>query len=237
MGARRLLRRRRATGLHPPRRPCGAHGRTRMKTRTRAAQSVEFRDSSLAHHDMETISQGLSAAIVGQIRSLLSASPDPDRVVHALASLRNQKPDDFNRIVELALWLCRNSPLSSHGAAFSPKRCCSIRNGWKRWKTRSACSPKEEYVEELEAALTAVQPDTPDALTLAQFRRRQILRILMRDVLGWARCPRSPRSFPISRTPFSTSATGESASATGRAARRSALCRREWRSARVRHVA
>ncbi len=154
-----------------------------MKTKARTAQSIDFRDSTLAQHDLETISRGLSAAVVRQIRSLLSASPDPDRVVHAMASLRNQKPEDFTRIVN------SRSGLQKLTAVFA----------WSRFLTEEALQhpewlqdledpervlSKEEYVEQLDTALAGVQPDTPDTLTLAQFRRRQILRILICDVLG-----------------------------------------------------
>src|SRR5581483_5028413 len=44
--------------------------------------------------------------------------------------------------------------------------------------------PTEDYLQRLEQFL-ADHPDSADALSLAHFHRKQILRILLRDVLGF----------------------------------------------------
>src|SRR5664279_4858570 len=57
-----------------------------------------FRHPGRARHDLEAIANGLPAQTLRQIQSLLTVSPDPDRVVHGMATLKREKPEAFAAI-------------------------------------------------------------------------------------------------------------------------------------------
>jgi hypothetical protein len=54
-----------------------------------------FRYPDRARRDLEVIADGLSPETLRHIESLLTVSPDPDRVVHGMATLKREKPAAF----------------------------------------------------------------------------------------------------------------------------------------------
>ena len=147
-----------------------------------------FRQPGRSRHDLEVIAAGLPPETMHQIESLLSVSPDPDRVVHGMATLKREKPDVFAAILE--------TPRGPHRmrAVFAWSRFLSeeviqhpewLLNVPDADRVRST----DEYIAELEQALGSAESGPPDMLVFAQFRRRAILRILIGDVLGLATLP------------------------------------------------
>src|ERR1017187_10482436 len=57
-----------------------------------------FRQPARARRDLELIAAGLAPHLLRQIGSLLTVSPDPDRVVHGMATLQREKPEAFYAI-------------------------------------------------------------------------------------------------------------------------------------------
>jgi glutamate-ammonia-ligase adenylyltransferase len=144
-----------------------------------------FRHRGRARHDLEAIAEGLRPQTLRQIESLLTVSPDPDRVVHGMATLKREKPAAFAAIA--------TSPSG-------PQHMMAV-FAWSRFLTEEVIQhpdwlqtlpdlqrvrSTEEYVAELEQALAGAESGPPDMLVFAQFRRRAILRILICDVLGLA---------------------------------------------------
>jgi glutamate-ammonia-ligase adenylyltransferase len=144
-----------------------------------------FRHPGRARHDLEAIANGLPAQTLRQIQSLLTVSPDPDRVVHGMATLKREKPEAFAAIA------------ASHSG---PQRMMAV-FAWSRFLTEEVIQhpewlqslpdlqrvrSTEEYIVELDQALAGAESGPTDMLVFAQFRRRAILRILICDVLGLA---------------------------------------------------
>ena len=120
--------------------------------------------------------------------------PDPESARHFLERLRQESPAAFERIASSPRRAALRRQPSSPTAAFSPNPCCATRSACcklprraaspraSRWRiTASACY---EFSRR-RACLRRVD--------FARFRRRQLLRILLRDVLGAGHALRSHR--------------------------------------------
>lgn len=144
-----------------------------------------FRQPGRARRDLEVIADGLPPETLRQIESLLTVSPDPDRVVHGMATLKRQQPTAFEAIA---------------AAPSGPQYMMAV-FAWSRFLTEEVIQhphwlqtlpdlervrSTEEYIAELDNALAGAESGPPDMLVFAQFRRRAILRILICDVLGLA---------------------------------------------------
>src|SRR5579872_5604874 len=62
-------------------------------------EEVEFRDPTRARREFATLTDGLDPGIAARIETLVAASPDPERVLRYMLSLRQQCPDAFARLV------------------------------------------------------------------------------------------------------------------------------------------
>ena len=149
------------------------------------AEIPGFRHPGRARQDLETIAKGLSPEALRRIEPLLTASPDPDRMVHGMATLKRQKPAEFGAIA---------------ATPSGPQNMMAV-FAWSNFLTEEVIQhpdwlldlpdltrvrSTDEYIRALEAALGGSESGPPDMLVFAQFRRRAILRILICDVLGLA---------------------------------------------------
>lgn len=148
---------------------------------------IAFRDSLRAHAESERLCHDLPSGIRLRLERFLAASPDPDSALTALSSLRESQLGAFQRIV--------NSPsgLQYLVAVFSSSRFLTAavlqRPEWLEGLLSSGEMHRtlatEAFVGRLRTFLGGIEP-IPSAHNLAQFRRQQLLRILLRDVLGIA---------------------------------------------------
>src|SRR5579864_2443266 len=151
-------------------------------------ETIPFRQLRRAHSEMAALESGLAPAIQNTIEVLLASAADPDAAVHYLASLKQQKPDAFDTLGR------SQSGLQNLIAVFSYSRFLSdeiLQN--LRWVEQLSDLDRalsaEDYIRRLVAFLERQPAQTPMALSLALFRRQQILRILIRDVRGFAHLP------------------------------------------------
>ena len=154
-----------------------------------ATRDVAFRDSGRAFANLSTLSAGpLPEKIQERLAALLRSAADPDSAVYYLRRLLEEQPFPFQRLVR--------SPASIQFllAIFSQSRFLSdelLRTPeWLEPLAQSGNLHRQTTVEEYTARLTArlaqfPQHDTP-AAAFAAFRREQILRILLRDLQGYA---------------------------------------------------
>ncbi len=150
----------------------------------RLPAAIEFQDRARAGADIETLFQDIAPPHRKQIESLLAASPDPDRALHYLASFRERQAAAFRRSLGAA------PQLQSLIAVFSYSQFLSeelLRH--PEWLDDIAdlyrVFTPEKYARSLSMFLNLQTPGTPLALSMAMFRRRQLLRIVVRDVLGF----------------------------------------------------
>src|SRR5579872_1609554 len=149
----------------------------------RLLEAIAFRDPVRARSELTQLTGNLAAGIQQRIETVLGAAPDPDGTLFYLINLKQRQPAAFQKLAR--------SPLGLQYlmAVFSNSRFLSdevLQN--PQWVDQLLLStdlhrvlPSEEYRRRLEEYAKS-QPLAP--LVLAQFRRQQILRILVRDVLG-----------------------------------------------------
>src|SRR5215467_2665419 len=150
-------------------------------------ETIAFRQPRRAQDEMAALESGLPPAFQNTIEALLASAADPDAAVHYLASLKQQKPDALDQLAR------SQSGLHNLIAVFSHSRFLSdeiLQN--PQWIEQLSDPDRvlsaEEYKRRLAAFLDR-QPPGSVALSLALFRRQQILRILLGDVRGFCSLP------------------------------------------------
>ncbi len=122
-----------------------------------------------------------------KIKFLLGSSADPDGPRHFLVRLSHEQPEAFARLSESDAALQILITVFSHSRFLSEEILQH-----PDWVDALVASPDlfrvlsaEEYVDRLETFLGKDSTEAPSALALAVFRRQQLLRILVRDVLDY----------------------------------------------------
>ena len=137
---------------------------------------------------MQSLLERVPERIAARIQLLLAAAPDPDTAVHFLERLRQESPPAFDRIssspaaLRAAVNLFSYSNFLSEAVLKSPERILEVADSGSFHRVLTV----EEYAERLFEFPGAEPKGVPSAVDLARFRRRQLLRILLRDVLGVA---------------------------------------------------
>jgi len=151
-------------------------------------EGVDFRDPSRALDAVHRLGNGLPERIAARIQLLLASVPDPDGSLRYLERLRQTSPSAFDRIssspaaLRCAVTLFSYSHFLSDSVVQNPERILQVSNSGSLYRVLS----DEEYVERLFDFLGTDRHGVPSAVDLARFRRRQMLRIVVRDVLGIA---------------------------------------------------
>ena len=151
-------------------------------------ESIAFRQPRRAQGELSEVRDSLPLATQNYLETLLVSTADPDASVHYLATLRQRKHDAFER---LAL---SNTHLQYLIAVFSHSHFLSeevLQNPqWiEQLSEMDAALSAIDFRQRLEDFLAHQPEETPVALRLALFRRQQLLRVLIRDVLGLCSLP------------------------------------------------
>ncbi len=152
---------------------------------------VEFRDAVRASGNLRNLSEHLPEDLQTRLRALLKPSADPDDCLHFLDRLQREQPQAFERIAE------SNAALQVLVAVFSQSRFLSeavlLHPDWLESLVASGDLDRvltvEDYTARLASLLEAEGRNVPAAVSLAMFRRREILRIVARDVMGLSTLP------------------------------------------------
>src|SRR5262245_19660079 len=126
--------------------------------------------------------------IAARIRQLLASVPDPETAERSLLRMQNESPSAFGRIaaspaaLRAAVHLFAYSRFLSDSVLRNPERILQVANSGAFYRAMET----EEFEERLLDSLGSERHDGLAALELARFRRRQLLRIVLRDVLGAA---------------------------------------------------
>ncbi|MEP7364525.1 MAG: glutamine-synthetase adenylyltransferase [Acidobacteriota bacterium] len=154
----------------------------------RLADIHVFRDRARARANAVSISDELNPAMQERLRLLLSRSADPDSVLHYLRRMLEQKPAAFQRLavspasLQYLVAVFSQSQFLSEELLKTPEWIETMGAHGDLHRVVSA----DEYMERLERSLEDFGAGVPAAVEYARFRRRQMLRILVRDVLQFA---------------------------------------------------
>ena len=154
-------------------------------------RDLEVRDVSRASENFAVVADGLPDEVQDRLASLLAASADPDEALHFLGRLRRERPAALDGVVETT------TDLQLLIAVFSYSRFLAEavlnRPDWIDELLESGALDRLLPIEDLSGLLedAAAQDGAgvPSPTTLALFRRRHLLRVLLRDVLGIAMLP------------------------------------------------
>ena len=148
---------------------------------------IPFRRAEFARANLKRFADELPAAVAHRVGLLLRSSADPDGALLNLVRLLDEQPAAFQRLTR--------SPagLQYLIAVFSASRFLSeaiVRQpAWLDQLLQDGdmhrVIPPEGMKARLEAALGGAGAGIPEPLILRQFRRQQMLRILIRDLLGF----------------------------------------------------
>jgi glutamate-ammonia-ligase adenylyltransferase len=133
------------------------------------------------------LGMGLPERIATRIQLLLGSVPDADTAARFLERLRHDSPSAFDRIssspaaLRCAVNLFSYSNFLSEAVLKNPERILQVANSGSLYRVLTV----EEFEERLFDFL-ANHEGVPAAIDLARFRRHQLLRIVLRDVLGIA---------------------------------------------------
>ncbi len=160
----------------------------------RLVDEISFRNPASARSGLLSLSLGLGGDLQKRIEQTLAAAADPDSAVSGLIELRQKQPASFERLT--------NSPTALQYliAVFSYSRFLSaavLKD--PTWLEELAghgelqrALRKDEFIDALDAFLLAAgaTPETcPAASLFALYRRKQLLRIVLRDVLAFGTLP------------------------------------------------
>ncbi|MDQ6760078.1 MAG: glutamine-synthetase adenylyltransferase [Acidobacteriota bacterium] len=151
-------------------------------------ESIEFRDVTRARRELTDIVEQLDPSTQNHIEALLAVAPDPDRALSYLSNLKQRHPVLFQSFIASHTYSAQLIAVSSHSHFLADEL---LQN--PHWLQEITALDRLCSNDVYEAALVhdfeQRPPGMPEALVLAVFRRRHILRILLRDVLGLAALP------------------------------------------------
>jgi len=146
-------------------------------------EHLEFRNPERALANLKRLVCALPPAICEWLQALLTASPSPDGALDALDSFLQRAPQHFQRLTST------KAGMQSLLTVFSYSRFLSEelfeRPDWLdpllNTNDLYRAFITEDFIDRFEAA---IPEGVPSPITLAAFRRQQMLRIVMRDVRG-----------------------------------------------------
>jgi [glutamine synthetase] adenylyltransferase / [glutamine synthetase]-adenylyl-L-tyrosine phosphorylase len=150
-------------------------------------ETLEFRDRTRALDNIAKLSAEIPPGIQELMRYLLTASADPDGALHWLECLHSSNRAAFDLLIhspadlQVLITVFSYSRFLSEEILQHPEWVRELTNAGELHRLLLA----DEIEDKLERQL-GPDPGAPSVLTLALFRRQQILRILVRDVLAYA---------------------------------------------------
>jgi glutamate-ammonia-ligase adenylyltransferase len=147
-----------------------------------------FQDRHRGEREARALAQYLPEGVAGRLDLLLAACPAPERALHAFTRLLERQPGAFERLVR------SGAALQALVAVFAQSRFLTEdilqHPEWAVDLLDPAGLRRVAGEEELRTRLVArLSPGVPPPLELAKFRRREMLRIVARDVLGLGTLP------------------------------------------------
>ena len=138
--------------------------------------------------ELAALGPHLPPAVQNRFDLLLASSPAPEQGLHYFMRLREQHPAAFDRLTRSALGLRHLVAVFTYSTFLSEETL--EHPEWAEQLLDPMDLQRVATAEDLRARLeTLLPPGLPTPVDLAKFRRRQILRIMIRDVLGLGTLP------------------------------------------------
>ncbi len=152
----------------------------------RLLEATGLRNRERALANLSAFLPQLSPDLQARLLSLIANCPDPDSALHYMARFASVNPPEFQRL------MANPALISSFVTVFAQSKFLSeeilLNSAWVEQAVTDRDFHRMLFPEEMELRLEEFLlkhgSGVPSALHLAQFRRQQILRILLRDVTG-----------------------------------------------------
>ncbi|MEX2261165.1 MAG: glutamine-synthetase adenylyltransferase [Bryobacteraceae bacterium] len=150
-------------------------------------EEIDFQNPARARDDVARLGNVIPESVWNQVRVLLASLPDPDEALHFFERFHHEAPDAFQRVarsptaLHYLLTTFSYSNFLSEAILRDPQWLFDVLSSGDLYRVLSG----EEFELRLEAFLGNDFAQPPPALALARFRRRKMLRILLRDVMGF----------------------------------------------------
>jgi glutamate-ammonia-ligase adenylyltransferase len=144
---------------------------------------LPLRDRGRAEREMRDILPLLPTRVQDRLYRFISASPAPEQVLHSLTRFRERQPEYFQKLAESTdAWqglvaVFAHSRFLTEDILDHPEWIDELGDARRLSRPATADELKNLLAAELPAGV-------PPPLELAKFRRRRMLRIVARDVLG-----------------------------------------------------
>jgi glutamate-ammonia-ligase adenylyltransferase len=150
--------------------------------------NLPFRDRTRAARELAALAPHLPAAVQNRFDLLLASSPAPEQGLHYFTRLREQHSGAFHRLTRSAIGLRHLVAVFTYSRFLAEE--ILEHPDWAEQLLDPVDLQRVSSVEDLRAGLeSALPPGLPPPVELAKFRRRQILRIMIRDVMGLGTLP------------------------------------------------
>jgi glutamate-ammonia-ligase adenylyltransferase len=154
--------------------------------------TLPYQDRPRAVREIADLADGLPSGVREHFDLLLSGSPAPERALQYFVRLHELQPSRFERLtgsiagIRHLVAVFTQSRFLSEEILEHPEWGERLLDAGKDAGSLHQVLSAEDFCADLEASLG---PGVPHPLELARFRRRQILRIVVRDVLGLGTLP------------------------------------------------
>ncbi len=150
--------------------------------------TFSYRDQPRAMREIADLSRTLPVGVRNRFDLLLAASPAPERCLQYFMRLRERQPAAFDRLTRSTAGLRHLVAVFAYSRFLAEE--ILEHPEWAEQLLDPSDLTRVASVDILSARLAEEFPaGVPDPLELAKFRRRQILRIVVRDVLGLGTLP------------------------------------------------
>jgi [glutamine synthetase] adenylyltransferase / [glutamine synthetase]-adenylyl-L-tyrosine phosphorylase len=151
-------------------------------------RQLAYHNRARASREMGELSRELPPATANRLDLLLSASPAPEQGLQYFARLRERQPSWFQRLTRSTAGLRYLIAVFTHSHFLSEE---ILRHPeWVDQLLEAGNFQRVLTSEKMREMLESALPEgRPAPFEFARFRRRQLLRILIRDVLGFGTLP------------------------------------------------
>ncbi len=150
--------------------------------------TLPYRDKTRAVRELASLAPHLPSALQNRFDLLLATSPAAEQGLHYFTRFREQHPGAFDRLTRSAIGLRHLVAVFTYSRFLAEEILEHAE--WAEQLLDPLDLQRVITSEELRVRLdSALPPGVPLPLELAKFRRRQILRIMIRDVMGLGTLP------------------------------------------------
>src|SRR5437764_11187246 len=158
---------------------------TSPSSETRRFEGIPFQDAAAAHLSLDRVTARLSPALSGALPALLAESPDPDSSLLLFERLVSESSAETVRLLETHQFLAHYAiAVFGHSRYLGETlvQNTDLLHTFLREKKLDRSFSHEEFSEAL-ARFRSRSFERDNSLLLARFRRREYVRIMLRDVL------------------------------------------------------